>query len=98
MTPLKDKGSTTDQRLKAMVVAAVQMLKGGTGASTARLFCTVSTRWTQFGVGSIRPIADLGAPYPVLLYERFLAVRSLGTATWSASWWATSSKARSRTC
>ncbi|MER8953419.1 hypothetical protein NKH98_11905 [Mesorhizobium sp. M0833] len=31
MVPLKDKGSVTDQRLKAMIEAAIQMLEAGAG-------------------------------------------------------------------
>jgi hypothetical protein len=32
VSPLKDKNATTDQRVKAMIAAAVRMLEGGTGA------------------------------------------------------------------
>jgi hypothetical protein len=70
---LRDKGSMTDQRLKAMIVAAVQMLKGGIGpVDRAVILHRLDKVDTIGGVASIRPIADLGAPYPMLLYERFL--------------------------
>jgi hypothetical protein len=70
---LKDKNSVTDHRLKAMVVAAVQTLEAGTnGVDQALILHRLDKVDTAGGVGSIRPIADLGVPYPVLLYERFL--------------------------
>jgi hypothetical protein len=73
MSPLRDKNSTTDQRLKAMVAAAVQMLEAGTGdVDRALILHRLDKVDTRDGIASIRPIADLGAPYPVLLYERFL--------------------------
>ena len=73
MSPLKDKNSTTDARLKAMVVAAVQTLQSGTnGVDRALILHRLDKVDTAGGLASIRPIADLGVPYPVLLYERFL--------------------------
>ena len=73
MTPLKDKASMIDQRLKAMIVAAVQTLEKGTGeADRAFILHRLDKVDTADGLASIRPIADLGVPYPVLLYERFL--------------------------
>lgn len=71
--PLKDRNSVTDQRLKAMVVAAVQTLEGGTNHVDRTLILhRLDKVDTVNGVVSIRPIADLGVPYPILLYERFL--------------------------
>lgn len=73
MTPLKDKNSTKDQRLKAMVAAAVQTLEAGAGdVDRALILHRLDKVDTAKGVASLRPIADLGVPYPVLLYERFL--------------------------
>ena len=70
---VKDKNSVTDQRLKAMVVAAVQTLEGGTnGVDRALILHRLDKVDTADGLKSIRPIADLGVSYPVLLYERFL--------------------------
>lgn len=72
-TPLRDRNSTTDQRLKAMVVAAVKMLEIGIGGvDRALILSRLDKVDTTNGIASIRPIADLGVPYPVLLYERFL--------------------------
>ncbi|MGO8801422.1 MAG: hypothetical protein ACLQJL_20315 [Roseiarcus sp.] len=73
LTMLKDKGSLTDQRLKAMIVAAVEMLKEGIGSvDRALILHRLDKVDTIGGVASIRPIADLGVSYPMLLYERFL--------------------------
>jgi hypothetical protein len=73
MAPLRDKGSMTDQRLKAMIAAAAQALADGTqGVDRALVLHRLDKVDTADGVDSIRPIADLGVPYPVLLYERFL--------------------------
>jgi hypothetical protein len=73
LTPLKDKGSVTDQRLKAMVIAAIEMLEQGTGPVDRKLILhRLDKVDTADGIKSIQPIADLGVPYPVLLYERFL--------------------------
>ncbi len=71
--PLRDKNTIRDQRLKAMVLAAVQTLEAGTGeVDRALILHRLDKVDTAGGISSIRPIADLGVPYPVLLYERFL--------------------------
>lgn len=73
MAPLKDKGSLTDQRLKAMIAAAVETLEEGIGGvDRALILHRLDKVDTIDGLAGIRPMADLGAPYPVLLYERFL--------------------------
>jgi hypothetical protein len=73
LTPLRDKNSMTDQRLNAMVTAAIDLLKKGTGdVDRALILHRLDKVDTADGLASIRPIADLGVPYPVLLYERFL--------------------------
>jgi len=73
LAPLRDKDSVTDQRIKAMIVAAIEMLKQGTGdVDRALVLHRLDKVDTAAGIESIRPIADLGVPYPVLLYERFL--------------------------
>lgn len=72
-TPLKDRNSTTDSRIKAMIAAAIDVLAGGIGGVDRSLILhRLDKVDTSGGLESIRPIADLGVPYPVLLYERFL--------------------------
>jgi hypothetical protein len=73
LTPLKDKNSLTDQRVMAMVSAATQMLGQGMGETDRSLILhRLDKVDTAEGAKSIQPIAKLGVPYPVLLYERFL--------------------------
>ncbi len=73
LTPLEDRDSVTDQRRKAMIIAAIDMLEKGTGqVDRALILHQLDKVDTAGGLASIRPIADLGVPYPVLLYERFL--------------------------
>lgn len=72
-TPLQDRASTTDSRIKAMVRSAIDTLREGTaGVDRALVLHRLDKVDTSEGLPSIRPIADLGVPYPVLLYERFL--------------------------
>jgi hypothetical protein len=73
MTPLADKASITDDRIKAMVKAAVALIEEGAGdIDRSVIVHRLDKVDTAEGVKSLRPVADLGVPYPVLLYERFL--------------------------
>lgn len=73
LVPMIDKGSLTDARLKAMIKASVDLLAEGTGEIDRTLFVhRLDKADTRDGLRSIRPVADLGVPYAVLLYERFL--------------------------
>lgn len=71
---MNDRGGVTDRRLKAMVETACSMLRVGVDPSTDRelVLHRLDKVDTADGLASLRPIADLGVPYPVLLYERFL--------------------------
>jgi len=70
---IKDKDSVTDKRIKAMIAAAVALLEEGAGEIDRKLFVhRLDKVDTSDGIRSIRPVADLGVPHPVLLYERFL--------------------------
>jgi len=73
ITPLKDKNSVTDKRLQAMIIGAIKMLQDGIGdVDRALILHRLDKVDTVRGIQSIRPIADLGVPYALLLYERFL--------------------------
>jgi len=66
-------GSTlTDQRIRAMIAAGVQVLLGGVDTTVPTLLHRLDKADTKDGIKSLQPIADLGVPYPILLYERFL--------------------------
>ena len=72
-TPLIDRGSVTDKRIKAMVHSATATLsEGADHVDRALILHRLDKVDTAQGIKSIRPVADLGVPYPVLLYERFL--------------------------
>jgi hypothetical protein len=64
--------SKTDQRIKAMITAGVQVLLTGPKTEVATLLHRLDKADTRDGIKSLQPVADLGVPYPVLLYERFL--------------------------
>ena len=72
-TPLKDRGGVVDQRLNAMVMGAVKILGEGIGDVDRKLVLhRLDKVDTVHGFQSIKAIADLGVPYALLLYERFL--------------------------
>jgi hypothetical protein len=62
----------TDQRIKAMIDAGVRTLLAGAGTEVPTVLHRLDKADTKEGVKSLQPVADLGVPYPVLLYERFL--------------------------
>lgn len=61
-----------DQRLRAMIVAGVETLAAGAGQEVVALLHRLDKVDTKEGIASLQAIADLGVPYAVLLYERFL--------------------------
>ena len=72
LVPLKDGNGLTDKRMRAMIEAGVQTLTKGTGVVAPGLLHRLDKADTKDGVTSLQPVADLGVPYPVLLYERFM--------------------------
>lgn len=75
VNPLKPHalGTTlTAQRVRAMIVAGVKTLTTGVDTALPTILHRLDKADTREGVKSIQPVADLGVPYPVLLYERFL--------------------------
>lgn len=64
--------SVTAQRIRAMIEAGVQTLAQGAGVVPPGIVHRLDKVDTAKGTESLQSIADLGAPYPVLLYERFL--------------------------
>lgn len=62
----------TDQRIQAMIEAGVKTLLAGANTEVATVLHRLDKADTKEGISSIQPVADLGVPYPVLLYERFL--------------------------
>jgi hypothetical protein len=73
LSPRGPFGSTlADKRLRAMIAAGVETLMAGAGLSVPALVHRLDKVDTKEGIKSLQPIADLGVPYAVLLYERFL--------------------------
>ena len=74
LTPRAFGATLADQRLRAMIQAGVETLVAGAGIApdNPALVHRLDKVDTKEGIKSLQPIADLGVPYAVLLYERFL--------------------------
>lgn len=71
LTPVGFDG-VTGKRIRAMIDAGVRMVLHGAGAVTPGFLHWLDKADTAKGQPNLQSIADLGAPYPMLLYERFL--------------------------
>jgi hypothetical protein len=72
LTPLRASGKLTDQRLRALVISACELLIEGMPEVPPDVLHRLDKADTRDGLSSIQPLADLGVPYAMLLYERFL--------------------------
>jgi len=72
LSPIKERDNLTAQRIRAMVEAGVKTLAKGAATVPPGFVHRLDKADTAEGLKSVQSIADLGAPYPVLLYERFL--------------------------
>jgi hypothetical protein len=70
-TPLRAGGGVTEQRMRAMIATACELLAEGP-PETPGLLHRLDKADTRQGIRSIQPLADLGVPYAMLLYERFI--------------------------
>jgi hypothetical protein len=70
-TPLTPKG-TTEDRIRALVESACVLLNEGAPSVEADKLHRLEKADTAKGSSGIRRLADMGAPYAMLLYERFL--------------------------
>lgn len=62
----------TRERLKALVQTACQLLAAGVPDINKDLLHRLDKADTKHGVQGIRNLAEMGVPYAMLLYERFL--------------------------
>jgi hypothetical protein len=62
----------TGQRLRALVQSACELLNQGAPDVTATMIHRLDKADTKGGVSAISSMAKLGAPYAMMLYERFL--------------------------
>jgi hypothetical protein len=72
LTPRPLKSILTDQRIRAMIEAGVKNLLAGAKTEVSTLLHRLDKADTKEGIKSVEAAADLGLPYPVVLYERFL--------------------------
>ncbi|MFQ3664655.1 MAG: hypothetical protein SNJ79_01270 [Sphingomonadaceae bacterium] len=72
LTPMNEGNGVTAQRIRAMIEAGVRTVQQGPGIVPPGIVHRLDKADTAEGTKSVQSIADLGAPYPVLLYERFL--------------------------
>ncbi|WP_149538057.1 hypothetical protein [Siccirubricoccus phaeus] len=71
-TPLRANGRLTEQRIRALVRTACEMLTEGVPDTLPTLLHRLDKADTRDGLRSLQPLADLGVPYSMVLYERFL--------------------------
>lgn len=71
LTPLKV-GRTTADRLRAMVETACQMLLEGSSATDGETIHRLDKADTKLGLSGVQSLANMGVPYAMLLYERYL--------------------------
>jgi hypothetical protein len=72
LTPRPLRAILTDQRIHAMIEAGVEILLDGAKLAVPNLLHRLDKADTKEGIKSVEAAADLGLPYPVVLYERFL--------------------------
>ena len=72
LTPRPLRAILTDQRIRAMIEAGVRILHDGAKSAVPTLLHRLDKADTKEGIKSVEAAADLGLPYPVVLYERFL--------------------------
>jgi hypothetical protein len=74
MGPLQPlgKGETTQQRIEALVEVACHLLSEGAPETPAERIHRLNKADTRSGLADLQSAAQLGIPYPMLLYERFL--------------------------
>lgn len=65
-------GKTTRERVRALLEVACQLLLEGAPSVDADKIHRLDKADTKAGAGSLRAMAELGVPYAMLLYERFL--------------------------
>ena len=72
LAPMKEGNGITETRIRAMIEAGVRLVAEGGRRAPPSVVHRLDKADTAEGLKSLQSIADLGAPYPVLLYERFL--------------------------
>ncbi|MHB8368878.1 MAG: hypothetical protein ACYDBP_04195 [Leptospirales bacterium] len=71
-SPLRGNGTVTADRIRALVETACEILAEGSPIAPADKLHRLDKADTKSGLVSLYPLADMGVPYAMLLYERFL--------------------------
>jgi hypothetical protein len=73
LTLLRPNGGVTGNRIRALITAACELLTEGAPADelTSELIHRLDRADIRQSLASIQPLADLGVPYAMLLYECF---------------------------
>ena len=71
LTPLRANEGVTDRRIRALVMTACELLTESAPQMPGTLH-RLDKADTRNGLATLQPLADLGVPYAMLLYERFL--------------------------
>ena len=71
LNPLK-KAAVTGKRVKALIEVAYHLLKEGSPLVGENKLHRLDKADTKYGKESIQHLTNMGVPYPMLLYERFL--------------------------
>jgi hypothetical protein len=72
LIPLRPNNGVTNKRLEAMVATACDLLTKPPPDIPDNKLYRLDKADTRNGLASLQPLADLGVPYAMLLYERFL--------------------------
>jgi len=72
LAPLRFNDGVTSKRLSAMVMTACDLLTAPPPRIPDNRLYRLDKADTRNGLASLQPLADLGVPYAMLLYERFL--------------------------
>jgi hypothetical protein len=72
LNPMPTNNGLTEKRLRALIITACDLLQKGVPEVPPTLIHRLDKADTRHGLSSLQALADLGAPYAMLLYERFL--------------------------
>jgi len=72
LDPMKANGGVTEGRIRALVTTACGLLTEGAPKVSPEVLHRLDKADTREGAASLQHLADFGAPYAMLLYERYL--------------------------
>jgi hypothetical protein len=72
LVAMRESQGVTETRIRALVTTACQLLAEGASTEAPDMLHRLDKADTRQGLISLQPLADLGVPYAMLLYERFL--------------------------